>query len=652
MPEPDLIVIASKGLDIDAVKAAESLAAHLLARSRLRTVPPQWRFAFEFGKALRQLSVECVEYLQQHGRPVVEPNSRDKALAVVRIVDAAPASAADEGTPPAAAGLPHELHAAVSSGGAWEIWPERLLEETLLSPLVPDREALHEALAGEIWVPAPRKFASPFLVAAEAVKAMTTGLMQAEPVARASSRDSRYSESREFLIDLQKPLIASMHWKDVDHQAIAQHVVRALHDVDELLRRFAIQSARAVLAGMFAVIRDARLRYPVEGHDSEARWAFDRWEWIALWGFGENRKRHECRIPLLADATTKDVALYLALTGQVESAIPLRIARAVLDAAFDFGQVPMRELRNLGKPTSGIPALPDGPIALPDIFRVAYPEDPVAGHGAGRDLTVRVGAAEQRTSVGWRPLDAAVRSWLGRRTEPNGRPSTNGAARGGPLVRDGSRLVWLSFDEPPADLRGAYPGLVVLADLAPKVVDCLERWRGKDAILTDSAARAADWLAAVPTSDPLVPRLAESIFAAVAPWPEPYHFRGSADAARGWTRSQCFERVRTYFERIAAAPLDREPPNLIATFLYLIEDKRLICHAWPGQLVEEWHFKVRTQDHTWIAGSLLVAPSDKDGQGASQANGPLRFARSSGGYILQCGSLCCALQERDRSLGS
>lgn len=173
MPEPDLIVISSKGLDIDAVKAAESLAAHLLARSQLRTVPPQWRFAFEFGKPLQQLSVECVEYPQQHGRPVVDSNSRGQALAVVRIVNKTPASPADKRTAPAGSGLPHELHAAVSFGGAREIWALGLLEETLLSPLVPDREALHAALAGEIWVPAPRKFASPFLVAADAVKAMT-----------------------------------------------------------------------------------------------------------------------------------------------------------------------------------------------------------------------------------------------------------------------------------------------------------------------------------------------------------------------------------------------------------------------------------------------------------------------------------------------
>lgn len=663
MPEPDVIVIASKGLDVEAVKAAESLAEHLLAQARRRTAAPQWRFAFELGKPLRQLSVECVEYLQQRGHQVVEQSARDGVLAVVHVVDKPPASIVDEGPRSPCVGLPHELHAAPRARGAWAIWPVRVLEETLLAPLVPGREDLHAMFRGEPWVPSPKKFASPFLAAAEAVKAMTMGLMEAQPVVRASHRDSidsHWGGLNESLINLQTPGIGSPQAKPIDCRAIADRVARALIEVDALLRRFAIHSARAVLAGMFAVLRDARPQYGARRDDWEARWAFDRWEWIDLWGLGENHKRQQCRIPLLADAKPEDVALHLALTGQIETGIPLRIALAVLDAKFDFGQVPMRELRALGEPTSRIPALPDGPIALRDFFRIAHPQDSVGGGVQERspgqapehELVVSVGHGETQTSAGWSRRDTAVRSWLGERSPKTGRSQTIGSTPGGSLVRDGSRLVWLAFEQPPADLRTAYPGLVQLVDLAPHVIECLEHWRRVHRKPIDFAARAASWQAEMPASDPLVPRLAETIFAAVAPWPDPYHLRDVTDAARGWTRSQCFAHVRTYFERIAAAPLDQEPPNLIATFLYLIEDKRVIGHAWPGQLAEEWHFKVRTQDHTWIAGSLLVAPTDEGGQRASSVNKPLRFSRNSGGYLLLCGDLSCAIEERDRRVGS
>jgi hypothetical protein len=662
MPEPDVIVIASKGLDIRAVKAAESLAEHLLAQARRRTAAPQWRFAFEFGKPIRQLSVECVDYLQQRGHQVVAQGERDGVVAVVNVVDKPSASTIDEGPWSPGVGLPHELRAATSACGAWAIWPVRVLEETLLAPLVPGREDLHAMFHGEPWVPSPKKFASPFLAAAEAVKAMTMGLMEAQPIPRASHRDSsdsHWGAMNEFWINLQSPVIGSPPAKPIDCRAIADRVSRALIEVDGLLRRFAIHSARAVLGGMFAFLRDSRPQYGGQRDDWKERWAFDRWEWIDLWGFGENHKRHECRVPLLADATPEDLALHLALTGQDEAGIPLRTALAVLDEKFDFGQVPMRELRDLGQPTSGIPALPDGPIALREFFRIAHPRDSVGGGAQERtqgqvsdhELVVTVGRAETQTSAGWSPRDAAVRSWLGERTSKAGRSQTIGLTPDMSLVRDGGRLVWLSFEQAPADLCAAYPGLVQLVDLAPQVVKCLEHWRRTHGALTDFAARAKSWQAEVPASDPLVPRLAESIFAVVAPWPDPYHLRAAGDVARGWTRSQCFAHVRTYFERIAATPLDQEPPNLIATFLYLIEDKRVIGHAWPGQLVEEWHFKVRTQDHTWIAGSLLVAPADEDGQGTSSASEPLRFLRNSGGYLLLCGDLFCAIEERDRRVG-
>ena len=500
---------------------------------------------------------------------------------------------------------PLQLMAAHYRDSEWLVWPLNLVEQEFFPPIDPvaaeierrkeeimqSLESLKEEFPDEPWVPLPRVLRSPFLEASEKLK-------EEIDVCRRSDEDT------------------------FTYINLSGDLLPYLEEIDDFFKK---------------VSRGERAEPPKMKEEIDHPWT--------LFGQRSDRGSEICTIPNLGELTPKEVALYLVITGEIESAVPLRIARAVLNEDFDWNFT-LSEISQLGPSTSEIPEIPKSGFLISGLCtnknKLVATQDQYSGESSHLEL-----------ANDWRERSKPVMWWLPNETTENGwevAPEIDGRSghsRNKNVVLSGlmryeNRFVWWSGKPISPDVS-IFPNIVSLQDLAAPIQQCLALWRDNIGEPTDGEYRLERWLNSRQTADPLVAHICEGIVTEFVPWPDPFHTRLETDEAWSWSRARCLKQVLPLFEVLANAPLRHSPHALVANFLYLIESNRLVCHAWPHKFQEAWNFKLKTQDHSWIGGEILVEP----GQTLPEASGKsLRMEVHPDTQIwgfLECGPVKCVI---------
>lgn len=169
---------------------------------------------------------------------------------------------------------------------------------------------------------------------------------------------------------------------------------------------------------------------------------------------------------------------------------------------------------------------------------------------------------------------------------------------GGDIITHDGRFVWTKIGGVPT-AEGA--NIEPIGKLVPEIRDCLSLWRGFPPRPDNRQDRFAKWQQAHPGSGELIPRIAEGLIHNVAPWPDPFTVRPEDDETWEWSSDRCLSAAKPMFNAFTKAPLRDSPSGLVADFLYLAKNPKVV-HVWPSGIREGWRFKIRTQDHSWLEG--------------------------------------------------
>jgi len=334
-------------------------------------------------------------------------------------------------------------------------------------------------------------------------------------------------------------------------------------------------------------------------------------------------------LPRAGNMKPVDSMLYLALTGRLDIDVPRHIAVAASSLYFKWPDA-LDGLRDMGRAEMDVPEIPPTGVRL---YHVAVND--------AHELVVKGPKGETVLARGWTARDVPILEDM--KAAPT-REAWAEPPEAEALMRVGMRMVWLDSEGPPGDLPMRRGGLVRLDTLAKDIAKCLDVFRPLAAAPGEIEKRREAWCGACSSSDAeIVRRLAEGLLAEFAPWPDPYSLRDESDDSWSWPSSKCVKSVMELFKTLANAPIRAEPPDLVATFLYLIAKAAPVCHAWPTGIREGWQFKLKTDADAWITGTIWRAPGAAAGSRAAE---PLVVgdADFSGRVSLRSGDVECVIR--------
>lgn len=287
----------------------------------------------------------------------------------------------------------------------------------------------------------------------------------------------------------------------------------------------------------------------------------------------------------------------------------------------------MKVQKPIGEPA---PSILDTSIELSEIY--VHHENHKLLIGRNTDSPIELGANWRQRG---QPICKAVRQsdddalWLRESTRAD-------------LVRFEDKYIWLPVKSSP-EVAAQHPDLIELKDYFKEIVECLKLWRNNLKKPQDYSVRLNLWLKSKPNAAAWIAHIAEMILVKFAPWPEPFNLRPENDSEHDWSSEQSLKKVLPLFGALTKAPLRGTPPNLVATFLYLIQRRNVDAHAWAGEFVEAWNFKVRTYDHSWINGEII-------GDSVLGSTSPLKFQEIDGehggtDYCISCTGINCFISE-------
>lgn len=507
-------------------------------------------------------------------------------------------------------------------------------QTTTATSTIPDSlkqrlENLRQKLAEEPWVALPRKLDSPFSVAAQKLE-------------DCSYWRAKYTNEGELRTDYSLTQTRGSYGigysRDVD-------VCKLLREVDDYFKKLARGETAATPENIRALSNSITF-FPLRYVSVKNTYSYQNTE-------SEQEGGALCSVPSLNHMTPEAIALYLALIGEIESPVPLRVARAVLAESFNWNFT-LNEIGSLGTATAEIPIVPDSPFRIAGIVRDDN-HNVVFRNAQGRAdsglILARGWRMRNEPILSWLPLSTPDPAWpelpaFGGRDHPW--EAERGSRKG--LVRQGKRFAWLSPDPPPPDVL-VCPNLITLSELAPQVEECLKLWRSDAGNPQNATARFDRWSKSKASADPLVAQIAEGILSRFTPWPEPFRL---ASTGEHLTRDRCKKQIEPLFSVLLNAPLKSNPPALVANFLTLIEYRPTFVARPHPEVAEAWCFKLKTRDHTWIEGEILVVPG---GSISTTSGKPLemevkerpdndprdRYRLCCG--LVQCGPVKCFIKE-------